>query len=470
MVMCDSLDLGKYSVVSLFSGAMGLDIGLDRTKQFKLLAAVEKVPSFCETIRANHKAGRLPEHLVIFERDISALDPAEILESVGLKPGQLDVLVGGPPCQSFSTAGKRGTTQDPRGTLLWHYLRFVKALKPKFFIMENVRGLLSAALRHRPIAERPEKGGRPLDPDELPGSVVRRFAEELRDFEECSYHMDCFEVNAVNYGAPQLRERAIFIGNRYNETVDFPDPTHGLVVSSGKATRSEQPALFESEIESSVSSDLKPWRTLGDALKGLNDPDPVRMEFSPRKLQYLAMVPPGSNWRSLPEEVQRESMGLAWSAKGGRSGWWRRLSMDLPCPTLVTLPNHSSTSLCHPAEVRALTLREYARIQEFPDDWEICGKPTEQFAQIGNAVPVRLGEVAGQVVAQKLNELKANGWQVNPKRPDAYRVVYIQSHVRTRKWFKDGETFVWNDGEDCNGAEHSAPKTMRRSKAIKIKK
>ena len=459
----------KYSVVSLFSGAMGLDLGLERTGCFELLAAVEKMPAFCATIHANHEAGRLPEKLVIFERDISLMDPNEILEATGLKPGELDVLVGGPPCQSFSTAGKRGTTQDPRGTLLWHYLRFVKALQPKFFVMENVRGLLSAALKHRPISERPEKGGRLLEIDEQPGSVVRRFAEELHNFEECSYHMDCFEVNAVNYGAPQLRERAIFIGNRFNEVVDFPNPTHGPTNTPINKSRSSQPSLFgpeDSAENESTETPLLPRATLGDALVNLDDPNPVRLEFSPRKLQFLSMIPPGSNWRSLPIEAQKESMGRAWHAKGGRSGWWRRLTMDLPCPTLVTMPNHASTALCHPTEVRALTLREYARIQEFPDHWEIKGRPSEQFAQIGNAVPVRLGEVAGNIVANKLDELRAKNWTVNPQRPEPYRVIYVQSHVRTRMWFKGGETFVWNDGEEETEAVYSTPKTKRRVKTI----
>ena len=99
-------------------------------------------------------------------------------------------------------------------------------MQPKFFLMENVRGLLSAALRHRPIAKRPEKGGPPLDPDEEAGSVVRLFSNDLQNIPDASYHMDIFEVNAVNYGAPQIRERGLFIGNRFNATVDFPDPTH----------------------------------------------------------------------------------------------------------------------------------------------------------------------------------------------------------------------------------------------------
>lgn len=220
----------KYKVISLFSGAMGLDLGLEQTDRFEVLACVEKEPSFCATICVNHALGRLHEDLKIFEGDIADIDPAAVLAACGLKPGELDVLVGGPPCQSFSTAGRRMATQDPRGTLLWQYLRFVEYMQPRFFLMENVRGLLSAALKHRPIAERPEKGGAPLEDDEKPGSVVRLFAEDLQVLEGLggsSYRMDCFEVNAVNYGAPQLRERALFIGNRYNTIVNFPDPTHG---------------------------------------------------------------------------------------------------------------------------------------------------------------------------------------------------------------------------------------------------
>ncbi len=447
----------KYSVVSIFSGAMGLDIGLEQTGRFQVVACVEKEHAFCETIRANRRAGKLHPRLVVFERDIGGMEPGEILDATGLKAGEIDVLAGGPPCQSFSTTGKRGTTQDPRGTLLWQYLRFVEALKPRFFLMENVRGLLSAALRHRPIAKRPEKGGLPLSVEEMQGSVIRLFAKDLEKITDTPYHMDCFEVNAVNYGAPQLRERALFIGNRYNAVVDFPDPTHGAQAGP----RSPQQLLFQD-----VPNGLLPWCTLGDAIADLHDDSPVVMDFSPRKKRYLGQVPPGSNWRSLPVEVQRESMGKAWHAKGGRSGWWRRLAFDLPCPTLVTMPNHASTSLCHPTETRALTLREYARIQEFPDSWEVCGKTSEQYAQIGNAVPVRLGRVAGEVIAKQLDVLRERNWGRWPKKPDAYRIIYVQSHVRTRQWFKGGTTFVWRDGEENGHASYRPPKTRRRTKQI----
>ena len=451
--------VAKYKAISLFSGAMGLDLGLDQTGRFEVLACVEKEPSFCATIRANHAEGRLPKSLQVFEADISELDPAVVLDACGLKPGELDLLVGGPPCQSFSTAGRRMATQDPRGTLLWQYLRFVEYMQPRFFLMENVRGLLSAALRHRSIALRPEKGGPPLEADELPGSVVRLFAEDLQRLQVIGgkgYHMDCFEVNAVNYGAPQLRERALFIGNRYNAVVNFPDPTHGPVPTSAEP----QASLFGAPT-------LKPWCTLGDAIEHLKTaPDDVLMDFSPRKKSFLELVPPGSNWRSLPFDKQQESMGSAWFAKGGRSGWWRRLSYDLPCPTLVTMPNHASTALCHPAQLRALSLKEYAAIQEFPEDWSFQGTPSQQYAQVGNAVPVRLGEVAGEVIAAEMDRLRMQNWRTGAEKPADYRVVYVQSHVRTRQWFKAGKTLVWEDGEDNSFAAYEPPQTLRKVSAI----
>lgn len=449
----------KYRTISLFSGGMGLDIGLEQTGRYEVLACVEKVPAFCQTIRLNRDQGRLRPDLQVFEGDITNIDPLDVLRAVGAKPGEIDLVVGGPPCQSFSTAGKRRTTEDPRGTLLWQFLRFVEVIQPRFFLMENVRGLLSAALHHRPISQRPDKGGPPLAPNEEPGSVVRLFAEDLQRAPDARYHMDCFEVNCVNYGAPQIRERAIFIGNRYNAVIDFPDPTHGVPDGANDAAGQ----LFACTND----AELKPWATLRDAIGDLREASPTVLDFSPRKKKYLSMVPQGSNWRSLPIEVQKESMGKAWHAKGGRSGWWRRLTFDLPCPTLVTMPNHASTALCHPTETRALSIREYARIQEFPDEWVFAGTTAEQYAQVGNAVPTRLGSVAGNVIACELDSLAAQGWRPHDRVPANFRVVYVQSHVRTRQWFKDGETFVWEDGAENGDAAYSAPKTKRKVNTLR---
>ncbi len=442
----------QYRVLSLFSGGMGLDLGLHRTGRFRTVACIEKEPAFCETIRTNRDAGRLPRDLKVFEEDISQLDPGTVMDQLEIEPNSIDLIVGGPPCQSFSTAGRRKTTQDPRGTLLWDFLRFIEYVKPPFFLMENVRGLISAALKHRPIAKRPSKGGTPLTKDEEPGSVVRLFAKDLTEING-GYHLDIFLVNAVNYGTPQLRERALFFGNIFGRQIEFPLPTHG-------------PSKANKQLSILDTQKMKQWRTLGDALKGLEDPNPQIMDFSPRKKKYLDMVPEGSNWRSLPEKVQKESMGRAWYAKGGRSGWWRRLTFDLPCPTLVTMPNHASTALCHPRETRALSIREYARIQEFEDDWCFKGTLTQQYAQVGNAVPVRLGQIAGGVIAQEIDQIISNNVKPSSVNIDKPRIVYIQSHVRTRKWYKNGETYVWKNGRDNNNTLYAKPKTIIKKKEL----
>lgn len=450
----------KFRAISLFSGAMGLDLGIESTGRFEILACIEKEASFCATIELNQDKGRLANrNLLVINSDITYVDPLAVLKEVGLEPGELDLLIGGPPCQSFSTAGRRQTVQDPKGTLLWQFLRFVEAMRPKFFVMENVRGLLSAALRHRPIKERPEKGGLPLDPDEEPGSAIRLFASDLNEIAGSPYRMDCFEINAVNYGAPQLRERAIFIGNRFNQLVDFPDPTHGTTDTTPR--EGQQLSLLDGP-----TSRLLPFRTLGDAIRGVGEEDPTILDFSPRKKRYLAMVPPGGNWRWLPVEMQKESMGKAWYAKGGRSGWWRRLSYDLPSPTIVTMPNHASTALCHPEEVRALTVRECALVQEFPADWEFVGTVQEQYAQVGNAVPVRLGAVTGQVAADHLDAVERNAAEMSQEKHPLFRIVYVQSHIRTRQWYKAGQTFLWQDGRDNHDTLYGEPVTLRKTRTV----
>ncbi|UEA60650.1 DNA cytosine methyltransferase [Gordonia otitidis] len=419
----------RLKTVSLFSGAGGLDAGLDSVGAFDLLACIEVDSQFCATLERNRDDGLFgSRETQVICADLSELDPFDLMDRLGLEPGQLDLLVGGPPCQSFSTAGRRGTVEDPRGLLLWDFLRFVDALKPRYFLMENVRGLLSAALRHRPIADRPERGGPPLADDELPGSVMDSWITDLLKIDSSAYRADLFEVNSVNYGAPQLRERVLIFGNRRSQVLDFPAPTHG--------------------------EDGQPYRSLADALDGFTEEEQVLMDFSPRKKSFLRQVPPGGNWRMLPDEVARESMGKAYFAKGGRSGWWRRLSWDLPCPTITTLPNHSSTSMCHPAEVRVLSVGECARIQEFPDGWTFVGSPQQQMKQVGNAVPARLGSVAGQVLVDAAAKDDGGAEEMPP-----FRRTYLKSHVRTRQWYKAGQAFVW-DGAG-GSAEYSAKRPVQ---------
>lgn len=432
----------KKSAISLFSGALGMDLAFELQGDFELLACVEIDEAACETIRTNAELGHFAGKPLVLCTDLFELSPEELMSKLRLAPGELDLLVGGPPCQSFSTAGRRQSVQDRRGTLLWRYLDFVAALRPQVFVMENVRGLMSAALRHRPIAERPELGGNDLATEEQSGSVIGKFVDDLWQQTDGRYHVDAFEVNSANYGAPQIRERVIFIGNSFGVQVEYPQPTHGV------ESVSPQESFFDYR-----ENAPKPWATLRDAIADLRENDPELMDFSPRKKGFLSLVPEGGNWRSLPEEVQKESMGRAWFAKGGRSGWWRRLSWDFPCPTLVTMPNHASTSLCHPEQVRVLSVREYARIQEFPDDWVFCGTTAEKYKQIGNAVPVRLGQVTAEVVSKLLDNVNANDMKGYGNAASRFRQTYINSHVRTRKWFKAGKVFSGREAAELHYAK-----------------
>jgi DNA (cytosine-5)-methyltransferase 1 len=428
------------TMISLFSGALGMDLGFELQGDFEILACVEKDQASCKTIEVNSKAGHFRGDPKIFCEDLHDFKPEQLMKELGISPGEIDVLVGGPPCQAFSTAGRRQSVQDRRGTLLWRYMDFIRVLRPKIFVMENVRGLMSAALRHRSIAERENKGGEALHADEKPGSVISKFISDLNNETKNAYTVEAFEVNSANYGAPQIRERVIFIGNCYGFEINYPKPTHGV---------NKAPA--QTDLFSIVEEQLLPWTTLRDAIGSLNENKPELMDFSPRKKSFLKQVPEGGNWRSLPEEVQIESMGKAWHAKGGRSGWWRRLSWDFPCPTLVAMPNHSSTSLCHPSEIRVLSVREYARIHEFPDNWIFEGKTSDKYLQIGNAVPVRLGKVTADTVSKLLDQVEdpiARKSLVNAKAN--FRRVNINSHVRTRKWFKSGKVYSGQNEPDLS--------------------
>lgn len=369
------------------------------------------------------------------------------MSQLGLEAGDIDLVIGGPPCQAFSTAGKRQSVQDHRGTLLWRFLAFVNALQPKFFVMENVRGLTSAAIRHRPLSERPDKGGPPLSDEEEAGSVLKTFAADLSN-SGSAYRVDAFEVNSVNYGAPQIRERLLVIGNRLGLKTNYPSPTH----RSPAKPKTGQSELFE-------DNEQPTWQTLRDAIGDLIDDDSEILNFSPRKLEILSLVPEGGNWRTLPVDIQQETMKRAWHAKGGRSGWWRRLTWDSPSPTIITMPNHASTSLCHPSKTRALSIKEYMRIQEFPNDWVVIGSTQKKYTQIGNAVPVRLGEVTASAILKALDKPDEHKANTNDH---PFTLTYVQAHVRTRRWFKDGKALIWDE----SAQHYGAPKTATKSRVI----
>jgi DNA (cytosine-5)-methyltransferase 1 len=353
------------AVVSLFSGAMGLDLGLEAAG-LQVRVAVEANPVAAATIRRNRPA------LPLIERPIEHVSTEEILEAAGLEVGEALVVSAGPSCQTFSTAGRRQSVAEPRGMLFRHFLRVVTEAKPRFFVMENVRGIMSSAVVHRPLAQR-GPGFPPLAPEEQYGSAFALILDELR---ATGYSVFFDLMNAADYGVPQRRDRLMFIGSRDGQRVILPRPTH--------AERPEQ--------------GRPPWATLRSALEGLEDPAPEFTEIAPGKRRYMTLVPEGGNWRDLPVELQAGALGSAYVSWGGRTGFFRRLAWDAPTPALTTRPDSKATMLCHPTQLRPLTVREYARVQQFPDDWQFEGSPAQKYQQIGNAVPAGLGHLIGGAV------------------------------------------------------------------------
>lgn len=352
-------------VISLFSGAMGLDLGLAEAG-LKVVIGQDLDPACVATMRINgHKA---------LDGDIREIKEADLLEQAGLARGEPFLICGGPPCQPFSTAGKRLGINDPRGSLFMDFIRMIDYIRPRFFIMENVKGITSAPLKHIPLAER-DKG----DPEQQAGTVLDVI---LSEFDKLGYKTVYGLLDAVNYGVPQFRERFVLIGSRDKEAVFMPFPTH---------FQKHQDPRYR-------------WRTLQDVVRDLEPDCGECAAFSKDRLAYLQLVPEGGNWRDLPEDVRKEAMGGAYGSGGGKVGFYRRLSYSQPSPTLVTSPVQKATMMCHPTQDRPLSIREYARIQQFPDDWKFTGTTVAKYRQIGNAVPVGLAAALGKAVLSAADE------------------------------------------------------------------
>lgn len=319
-----------YSIAELFAGAGGLALGMEKAGfQTALLNELDK--HACNTLRNNR-----PEWNLI-AGDISSLDFTPY-------HNQIDLVSGGFPCQAFSYAGKKMGFEDARGTLFFEYARAVKEINPKVIMAENVRGLLK------------HDGGKTL-------AAITSVIDEL------GYKLvEPRLLKAVFYKVPQKRERLILIG-----------------------IRKDLAPLLEFKWPSPYSKIM----TLQDALKkgelySCDVPPSVGQSYPPRKKEILSLVPPGGYWRDLPEAIQREYMQKSYFLGGGKTGMARRLAWDEPSLTLTCAPAQKQTERCHPEETRPLTVREYARIQTFPDSWEFSGPITAQYKQIGNAVPFNL--------------------------------------------------------------------------------
>ena len=363
----------NFNVLSFFSGAMGLDIGLHKAG-FETLLTCEIDKASRQTIIANNPG-------IGLIGDIRAYTTDQILEYAGLKSREdVDLIVGGPPCQAFSSAGKRMGLADDRGNVFLKFIEVIENINPKFAVIENVRGLLSAAYD---IDLKPEEEELlPYELKELKGATMFYVYNRLR---AAGYELSFNLYNSANYGTPQVRERVIIICSRVNEKVPYLRPTHSQNGDFG----------------------LPEWKTLKQAIGNLNGSNTEFIKFPEKRLKYYRMLKAGQNWRDLSEEMQKEALGKSYHLGGGKTGFFRRLDWHKPSPTLVTHPAMPATDLGHPEEDRPLSVQEYKRIQEVPDNWEIQGSLVNKYKQIGNAVPISVGEAIGRLILE-LNEGKVS--------------------------------------------------------------
>lgn len=386
--------------LSLFSGAGGLDLGLEAAG-WQVLAQVEMDDNCVNTLRLQAEAKLSPPEII--PKRLEDVHAPALFNKLGLRGGQLGLLAGGPPCQPFTTSGLRQAINDPRASsLIPAYFKFLEVFSPQTVLIENVDGMLSAALRHRQLAAR-GKDHPPLQPEEEKGSFLKWFLDRLA---QLGYSVSWGVIEAADYGVPQMRQRAILIGVRGDEPCYLPSPLFG---------REGLPA----------------YRTLRWALADLKELGAVQ-PLSHRKKEVYARIPPGGNWRYLPEAVRKKTMGAAYSAEGGKSGWWRRLSWDLPAPTILGMPDHSSTALIHPDEIRCLSVNECAAIQTFKDV-HFAGTSRSQYQQIGNAVPMLMAQQLGEHLRRFLNGERFS----RPPQPP-WRQESANRRIGTHGWVRPG--------------------------------
>lgn len=356
--------LPKLKALSFFSGAMGLDLGLEKSGIHVLLAC--EVDKHCrKTIETNR-----PELALL--GDIWQYSAVDIRQAAGLSENDdIDVIVGGPPCQAFSTAGARRGFQDVRGNVFLKFIDLLLELKPKYAVIENVRGLLSAPLAHRPHAERGEEWAPGFE--EKPGGALLHILQTLRS---AGYGVSFNLYNAANFGVPQIRERVILLCSRDGAKLPHLNPTHSQDDSFG----------------------LPKWMTFREAVENVEALGCDHVNFPEDRLRYYRLLGPGQYWKHLPEELQKQALGKSYFSGGGKTGFLRRMGWDKPSCTLLTSPNMPATDIGHPVENRPLSIQEYKRLQMFPDDWQLGGKLTDQYRQVGNAVPSGLGEAVGRAI------------------------------------------------------------------------
>jgi len=392
-------------VLSFFSGAMGLDLGLEKAGFHVQLAC--EIDKYCrQTITLNR-----PNTALL--GDINKYSAEDILKAAGLsKKSDIDLIVGGPPCQAFSTAGKRQGFNDHRGNVFLKYLDLALELRPKYLVIENVRGLLSCPM---PSAHDLRGGdSHDLSEDQLKGGALNFVIKKL---EKSGYGYSFNLYNAANFGTPQIRERVIIICARDGKKPPFLVPTHSENAKHG----------------------LPKWKTLRPCIQKIEHHQ--HLTFPEKRLKYYRMLKPGQNWKYLSEHLQKEAMGKAFYSGGGKTGFLRRLAWDKPTPTLVTHPAMPATDLAHPEEDRPLSIEEYKRIQEFPDNWALAGPLIQQYKQVGNAVPVSLGCAIGNLIKDllsKKNVVNISNFQYSRYKNTSHKEWMTKFKQAVKKTTKDG--------------------------------
>jgi DNA (cytosine-5)-methyltransferase 1 len=361
----------EFKALSFFSGAMGLDLGLERAGVDTRLAC-----EFDKWARQTIATNR-PDIPVL--GDIWKYNAQDILDLAGIREGEeVDLIAGGPPCQAFSTAGARRGFDDLRGNVFLHYIDLIGELRPRYAVIENVRGLLSMPVSEPQALALFEETGIDFS---MKHGAIRLVAHRLR---ESGYSVSFNLYNSANFGTPQNRERVVIIASREGGPVPYLKPTHSDDPSTG----------------------LPAWKTVRETFSAMPKGEPHFIPFPESRLRYYRLLGPGQYWKDLPKDLQPEAMGGSYPLPGGKTGFYRRISWDRPSPTLVTHPAMPATDLGHPVEDRPLSVEEYKRIQQFPDEWMIAGNLQQQYKQIGNAVPLGLGEAIGRaIVAHSRGEM-----------------------------------------------------------------
>ena len=381
--------MDRPTVISLFTGGMGLDLGFEEA-EFDVKAALDNDAAVKLTLRANGR--RFP----VISDDVTNVTTADLLSSADLTVEQATVVTGAPPCEPFTTAGARNGFRDHRASAVHSFIRVVREARPEYFVFEEVPGFLRAAKRHISFYSRTQMRYEDVPTDARLGSA---FDEVMEEFQGLGYRLS-FDpdepkaslLNSADYGAPQKRIRFVLIGAREDRPIVLPIPTHGA------------PESIDVQ-----EGHKKPWRTLRDALEGLDLEGDEHVQFPEKWGQYLHLVPEGGCWRDLPEDLHQVVLGGAYDdrsnpltagKKGGRTGYLRRLSWDKPAPTLVDRPTNKANCLCHPEETRPLSIREYARIQGFADEWQFSGSLSQRYRLIGQATPIRLARAIASAIIE----------------------------------------------------------------------